>query len=69
VAWDACGCGGYCGFDWLGAERRGALLKAERPRIGGRKKGQQGNLSLWRSQQGVELILAEAHVRWGGELA
>jgi hypothetical protein len=22
VPWDACGCGGYCGFDWLGAERR-----------------------------------------------
>jgi hypothetical protein len=70
VAWDACGCGGYCGFDWLDEDRRAALTRADRPRIGGRpKKGQWGTVSLWRSLSGMELLVAQAYVRWGAELA
>ena len=70
VVWDRCGCGGYCGLDWLDADRRQVLLTAERPRIGRRpKKGRWGNVSLWMSGSGIQLLLAEAHVRWGTELA
>lgn len=70
VAWDPCGCGGYCGLDWLNAGRRQALMRAERPRIGRRpKKGQWGTVSLWRSVSEIELLLVEAYVRWGAELA
>jgi hypothetical protein len=70
VVWDPCGCGGYCGYDWLDVDRRQALLRAERPRIGRRpKKGRWGSVSLWRSGSGIELLLATADVRWGAELA
>jgi hypothetical protein len=70
VAWDSCGCGGYCGFDWLDVDRRQSLLRADRPRVGGRaKKGQWGTLSHWRSPAGTDLLLAENYVHWGTELA
>ena len=70
VVWDACGCGGYCGFDWLGAGRRDALVHAGPPRIGGRaRRGQWGSMSRWRCDDGTDLLLAENHVRWGHELA
>jgi hypothetical protein len=70
VVWDACGCGGYCGFDWLGAARRNALLNADPPRIGGRaRRAQWGSMSHWRCDDGTDLLLAANHVRWGQELA
>ncbi|MFI7588516.1 hypothetical protein ACIB24_15710 [Spongisporangium articulatum] len=70
VAWDACGCGGFCGFIWLDDDSRARLRKAGRPQIGGRvKRGQWGVMSHWRSAAGADLIVAEAYVRWGAELA
>ena len=64
VAWDPCGCGGYCGFDWFGADEVARLVAAGRPTVRDTKR-HQGNLSEWASEDGRVLVVAEQAVRWG----
>jgi hypothetical protein len=68
VAWDACGCHGFCGYTWFDAGAVTEMVAWGRPRFL-RKKGEWGHLSEWKSGDGSELVLAEASVRWGTHLA
>lgn len=65
VAWDHCGCGGYCGFDWYSPEEEARMLAAGTPDVGHTKR-RQGALSLWTNDAGGSLIVAVNCVRWGG---
>src|SRR4051812_41503689 len=51
IAWDPCGCGGYCGFDWYGAEDAARMVAAGTPKVRLTKR-RKGNLSLWTSDDG-----------------
>ena len=64
VAWDPCGCGGYCGFDWFSAEDSRRLIAAGTPTVRHTKR-HQGNISEWTSEDGHVLVVAEQSVRWG----
>jgi hypothetical protein len=68
VAWDPCGCGGFCGYVWLDRAAVGELVASGRPRLP-RKKDRWGRLSRWQADDGTDLVLAEADVRWGAHLA
>jgi hypothetical protein len=64
VAWDPCGCGGYCPFDWFGVDDVAALVASGKPSIRA-KKNTWGNLSEWITSDGDVLVVAELSVRWG----
>ncbi|WP_344260914.1 hypothetical protein [Streptomyces sodiiphilus] len=68
VVWDPCGCGGGCGFRWLGEAETARLVASGPPRIRCNKR-RNGNISLWRSADGTVLLLAEDAVFWGDVLA
>ncbi len=63
VAWDACGCGGYCGFTWFSPEQVARLVSAGTPTIRHTKR-RRGNISEWASEDGRALVVAEDAVRW-----
>lgn len=63
VAWDPCGCGGYCGFDWFNADDVSTMVASGPPTIKNNKR-HRGNISEWRSDPGVTLLLAQDDVRW-----
>jgi hypothetical protein len=62
VVFDECGCGGICGLVFLTDKGREGLAK-KRPTLESHK-GQKGLLSLWRSEEGFTLLLAQGPVRW-----
>ena len=64
VAWDPCGCSGYCGFEWFGAVEVATLVEAGAPEVR-RTKRRRGGISEWSSENGKTLVVAENAVRWG----
>lgn len=64
VAWDPCGCGGYCGFDWYAADDVARMVAAGTPKVRQTKR-HRGNLSVWTSEDGGVLVVAEDAVQWG----
>ena len=64
VAWDPCGCGGYCGFDWFAADDVARMVAAGTPTVRHTKR-KRGNLSVWTSDDGGVLVVAEDAVQWG----
>ena len=68
VAWDACGCGGYCGFRWFGPDETARLVAAGAPTVRNTKR-RCGNISEWTSDDGRVLVVAEIEVRWADLMA
>jgi len=68
VAWDACGCGGDCGFTWFTPDEVAHLVQSGPPVVR-HKKGRLANISEWSSEDGRRLVVAESEVRWGDLLA
>jgi hypothetical protein len=64
IAWDRCGCGGYCGFDWYAPEDEARMVAAGVPKVRATKR-RHGNLSLWTNDAGGLLVVAEDAVQWG----
>lgn len=64
VAWDSCGCGGYCPVDWLDEAQRAALLAGGAPRIRVKNRPE-ASMSQWRADDGSSLVLLSGPVRWG----
>jgi hypothetical protein len=68
LAWDPCGCNGYCGLSWFDEAEVARLVASGRPTIRRTKKAD-GSISAYRSEDGRVLLLAEQDVRWGDALA
>jgi hypothetical protein len=69
VAYDPCGCGGYCGLDWFTPEQVAALAAGGPPTVKNTKR-RSGHLSEWATDDGTEhLVLGEDNVRWGELMA
>lgn len=71
VAWDSCGCQGYCGLEWFDPARTARLVADGPPELvpSSRKMPHvAGRLSAWRSDDGQMLVLATREVRWGRAL-
>jgi len=64
VAYDECGCGGFCGYEWLSAEEIARLRGAGNPTLKSRKHHPAGSMSDWRDESGRPLLLIEGAVRW-----
>lgn len=68
VAWDPCGCGGYCGFTWFDQQQVDRLVAAGAPTIRHTKR-RRGNISEWASEDGRALVVAEDDVHWADLLS
>jgi hypothetical protein len=65
VAIDDCGCGGFCGYEWLDSDDIERLRRAGNPLVKSKKKHHPaGSLSDWRDDAGRPLLLIEGEVRW-----
>jgi hypothetical protein len=62
VAFDECACGGTCGFIWASPDERRSL--AQKPPVLRSHKGLDGMLSLWQSEAGQRIVLAQGPVTW-----
>jgi hypothetical protein len=62
VVFDECGCGGTCGFVYATPLDLPILTRNEP--VLNTHKGLTGSLSLWRSQNGDTIVLAEGPVEW-----
>jgi hypothetical protein len=62
VAFDECACGGTCGFIWASSDERVSL--AQNPPVLRSHKGLEGVLSLWQSEAGQRIVLAQGPVTW-----
>jgi len=62
VAFDECACGGTCGFIWASPDERVSL--AQKPPVLRSHKGLDGMLSLWESDSGQRIVLAQGSVTW-----
>lgn len=62
VVFDECGCGGTCGLRFSAAEEQESLSRRI-PTVES-QKGQTGSLSLWQSDSGRRVLLAQGPVRW-----
>ena len=62
VAFDECACGGTCGFIWASPDERVSL--AQRPPVLRSHKGLDGVLSLWQSEAGQHIVLAQGPITW-----
>jgi hypothetical protein len=62
VVFDECGCGGTCGYVYSTTEDLPTLTHKV-PALN-THKGLTGSLSLWRSQNGDTIVLAEGPVEW-----
>ena len=69
VAWDACACGGYCGYEWFSDTQVKDLRDAGNPRIKAIKNTLHHALYEYRSEDDRALLLAVGGVHWGGLLA
>ena len=64
LGWDACGCGGDCGYRWHAPEEVARTAAAGPPEL--RRQGHlQGKVALLRSDEGEHLLLAHFPMRWG----
>ncbi|WP_456845656.1 hypothetical protein [Cellulomonas sp. P5_C6] len=68
VAWDCCGCGGYCALRWFDEAEVTRMVAAGPPTIRRTKKAY-GSISEYRSHDGHVLLLIEVDVRWGDLLS
>lgn len=68
VAWDPCGCGGYCGFTWFSSDETARLVAAGTPDVRQTKR-RRGNISQWAADDGRLLVVAEDAVRWADLMA
>jgi len=68
VVWDACGCAGSCGLEWLDASQVARLVAAGAPKPR-RRKDRVSHLSAWVADDGSVVLMAVADVRWGDVLA
>jgi hypothetical protein len=68
VAWDPCGCGGYCGLNWFDEADVARMVALGRPNIRRTKKAH-CSIAEYRSEDGRVLLLVEEDVRWGDFLA
>jgi hypothetical protein len=64
VIWDDCGCGGYCGLEWLDAAEVRALVASGPPDIL-HKKRRRGSIAAYATDDGRPLLYVEDAVRWG----
>ncbi|MCE0534361.1 hypothetical protein LWF15_02455 [Kineosporia rhizophila] len=64
LGWDACGCGGDCGYRWYSAEQVSRAAAAATPESG-RSGRLVGRFVLLRSDEGDSLLLAHHPARWG----
>jgi hypothetical protein len=62
VVFDACGCGGICGFVYAPVGELQTLAKSKP--ILNSHKGLIGSLSLWQSESGEKVLLAEGPISW-----
>jgi hypothetical protein len=62
VAFDECACGGTCGFIWASRDERVSLAK--NPPVLRSHKGLDGKLSLWQSETGQRIVLAQGPITW-----
>ncbi len=62
VVFDACACGGICGFVYAPVGELQTLAKSK-PVLSSHK-GLNGSISLWRSENGETILLAEGPVNW-----
>ncbi len=62
VVFDACGCGGICGFVYASVGELQTLAKSK-PVLSSHK-GLIGSLSLWQSESGEKVLLAEGPISW-----
>jgi hypothetical protein len=62
VLFDACGCSGICGFVYAPVGELQTLARSK-PVLSSHK-GLNGSLSLWRSENGETILLAEGPVDW-----
>jgi hypothetical protein len=62
VAFDECACGGTCGFIWASHDER--LSLAQKPPVLRSHKGLDGMLSLWQSDAGQRIVLAQGPLTW-----
>ena len=67
VVYDACGCGGGCGFDWYTAQDVKEMAASGPPTIRDTKR-RRGSISEWRSDSGAALLLAEDAVHWANQM-
>lgn len=68
VAWDSCGCLGYCEIDWFAASDRAEFVRTGPPELrqpAKRRNRGHGELTEWRTCTGDALVLASQDVRWG----
>ncbi|MFS0702939.1 hypothetical protein AB6N23_00310 [Cellulomonas sp. 179-A 9B4 NHS] len=68
AAWDPCGCGGGCGFTWFGPQETTRLIASGTPTVRSTKR-HRGNLSVWTTDDGRVLVVAEDAVRWADLMA
>lgn len=68
VAWDYCGCGGYCTPRWFDEADVAGMVAAGRPNIR-RTKRAHGSIAEYRSETGRVLLLVQRDVQWGNFLA
>ncbi len=62
VVFDECACGGICGFIYATAEELSMLAKSK-PVLNSHK-GLTGSLSLWQTDDGKTILLAQGPVQW-----
>jgi hypothetical protein len=63
VAFDDCGCDGFCGLAWVDHDELQRLVRHGPPRI--RRKGKGfSSLEEWRTDIGDPLVVARGDVRW-----
>lgn len=67
IVWDPCGCGGYCGYQWLDPEQA-RKLGSVLPRIRNTKR-RRGCIALYADDNGRELMLVEESVTWGSTIS
>ncbi|NAZ84389.1 hypothetical protein GTR02_21545 [Kineococcus sp. R8] len=64
LGWDACGCGGDCGYRWYTAERVAQAATSGAPELR-QQQHLKGRIALLRSDEGDHLLLAHFPTRWG----
>jgi len=62
VVFDECGCGGVCGFVYA-SQQELSLMSTNAPVIK-THKGLTGSLSVWKSDSGETVLLAEGPIDW-----
>ncbi len=62
VIFDECGCGGICGFVYA-SQQELSLMSTKTPVIK-THKGLTGSLSVWKSDSGETVLLAEGPIDW-----